>query len=136
MLPPTKPQKMLLSIGLVCFFLVRRAIAHASIDYPPPIGMAINGTTFPAARNGSSTLPGDLVLTGLALHNARVLFNYPLNQNGTDFPCKFKNGVSPIFGTDSAGVLEWVAGETSFFKWADSVSVAFEKCPANDEQLH
>ncbi|KAI9858814.1 MAG: hypothetical protein M1813_007281 [Trichoglossum hirsutum] len=86
--------------------------------------MAINGTRFPNARNGSSTLPGDLVLDGLALHNARVAFNFPLAQNGTDFPCKFKNGVSPIFGTDSGGVVEWAAGQTSFFNFTESENVA------------
>ncbi|KAH0552848.1 hypothetical protein GP486_006950 [Trichoglossum hirsutum] len=79
--------------------------------------MAINGTRFPDARNGSSTLPGDLVLDGLALHNARVTFNFPLAQNGTDYPCKFQNGVSPIFGTDSGGVVEWAAGQTAFFNF-------------------
>jgi len=106
---------MLLSILTTCV-LVRGVLAHASIDYPPPIGMAINGTEFPDDRNGSSTLPGDLVLTGLALQNARVAFNFPMNMNGTDFPCKFQNGVSPQFGTDSAGVVEWTAGSTQFFK--------------------
>jgi hypothetical protein len=110
------PPSMLLGILSTCAFLVPGALAHASIDYPPCIGMAINGTRFPDARNGSSTLPGDLVLDGLALHNARVAFNFPLNMNGTNYPCKFPNGVSPQFGTDSAGVQEWTAGTTEFFK--------------------
>ncbi|KAH0545454.1 hypothetical protein FGG08_000455 [Glutinoglossum americanum] len=78
---------------LTCSFLIRQVLAHASIDYPPCIGMATNGTRFPEARNGSSTLPGDLVLTGYALDNARSIFNHPLAPNGTDFPCKFLNGV-------------------------------------------
>ncbi|KAI9773722.1 MAG: hypothetical protein M1839_002020 [Geoglossum umbratile] len=86
--------------------------------------MAINGTRFPGARNSSSNLPGDLVLDGLALHNARVAFNFPLNMNGTDYPCKFLNGVSPQFGTNSGGVSEWAAGSTQFFNFTKNENVA------------
>ncbi|KAI9764312.1 MAG: hypothetical protein M1840_008530 [Geoglossum simile] len=117
------PSSMLLGILSTCV-LVRGALAHASIDYPPCIGMAINGTKFPDARNGSSTLPGNLVLTDLALHNARVAINYPLRMNGTDFPCKFRNGVSPQFGTDSGGVAEWTAGSNEFFNFTANENVA------------